>query len=66
MLHCPICNIGILESVATGQTLGKVETQADVGEYDVVRKRRCQYCKAEMLSVEKLDKLVSPPEEGVL
>ena len=62
MLHCPICNIGILESVATGQTLGEVETQADVGEYDVVRKRRCQYCKAEMLSVEKLDRLLRPPE----
>ena len=62
MLHCPICNIGILESVATGQTLGEVETQADVGEYDMVRKRRCQYCKAEMLSVEKLDRLLRPPE----
>ena len=63
MLNCPICHIGVLESVATGQMLGEVETQTDVGEYDVVRKRRCQYCKAEMLTVEKLDRLLRPPED---
>ncbi len=66
MLSCPICDIGVLESIATGQTLGAVEPQADVGPYDVVRKRRCQYCKAEMLSVEKLDKMLRPPDHGVL
>jgi hypothetical protein len=66
MLSCPICEVGVLESIATGQTLGDVETQAVVGPYDVVRKRRCQYCKAEMLSVEKLDRLLVPPDHGVL
>ena len=66
MLSCQICNVGILESVATGQTLGEVNTQADVGPYDVVRRRRCQYCKVEMLSVEKLDRLLVPPDHGVL
>ena len=65
MLHCPICDVGILESIATGQTLGAVETQAVLGEYDVVRKRRCLYCKAEMLTVEKLDRLLKPPEDGM-
>ena len=66
MLNCPICDVGVLESVATGQTLGEVQTQAEVGPFDVVRKRRCQFCKAEMLSVEKLDKLLKPPDHGVL
>ena len=66
MLHCPICDVGVLESIATGQSLGEVETQAEVGEYDVVRKRRCQYCKVEMLTVEKLDRLLKPPEDGIL
>ena len=66
MLECPICDVGVLESVATGQTLGEVDTQVQVGPYDVVRKRRCQYCKAEMLSVEKIDRLLKPPDHGVL
>ena len=66
MLNCPICDVGVLESVATGQTLGEVQTQAEVGPFDVVRKRRCQFCKAEMLSVEKLDKLLMPQDHGVL
>ena len=66
MLECPICDVGVLESIATGQTLGKVGTHAEVGPYDVVRKRRCQYCKVEMLSVEKLDRLLKPPDHGVL
>jgi len=65
MLHCPICDIGVLESVATGQSLGEIGTHAELGDYDVVRKRRCQYCKAEMLSVEKLDRLLKPPEDGI-
>tara|TARA_R110000782_G_scaffold19053_1_gene51779 strand:+ start:335 stop:538 length:204 start_codon:yes stop_codon:yes gene_type:complete len=66
MLNCPICDVGVLASIATGLTLGDVATNAEVGPFDVVRKRRCQYCKAEMLSVEKLDRLIKPPDHGVL
>ncbi len=65
MLFCPVCDVGTLECIATDQGMDLPDTRAKTGSYDKVRLKRCQYCLAEILTVEQMDRLVSPPKRGV-
>ena len=65
MLFCPVCDVGTLECLGTEQSLDLPKTRVQVGSYDKVRLKRCQYCLAEILTVEKMDRMVSPHKRGV-
>ena len=64
-MRCPVCEVGILHSRSAGLKRTSLASMCrePVRGADLLRKRGCDWCAAEVVTSERIMGLITPPRE---
>ena len=63
ILRCSTCNVGKMKAVPCDRRSMLAYAGHDVGDQDIIRRKRCDWCATEVLTVEKRVCLLTPPNK---
>ena len=63
-MRCPVCKVGRLKSVRTYRRSLETLLPKKPSDGDVVRRKRCEWCALDVLTVEHIEVMLTAPDGG--